>query len=91
MARFGKKTDAIGFAVYLDRLERFGYDGKDFDVDCMVIYEEGTSASDIINIARQFGSDGSSVRTLAFADATLRCRKLVKLGKDGLVEVETHD
>ena len=91
MERFGKKTDAIGFAVYLDRLERFGYDDEDFDVDYMVVYEEGTSASDIINTARQLGSDGSSVRTLAFADATLRCRKLVKLGKDGLVEVETND
>jgi ATP phosphoribosyltransferase regulatory subunit len=91
MERFGKKTDAIGFAVYLDRLERFGYDSADFDVDYMVVYEEGTSASDIIKLARQLGCDGSSVRTLASADATLRCRKLVKLGKDGLVEVETND
>ena len=37
MERFGKKTGAIGFAVYLDRLERFGKDDSEFDVDYMLI------------------------------------------------------
>ena len=91
MERFGKKTGAIGFAVYLDRLERFGRDDTELDVDYMLVYEEGTPASEIIKAAKQLGRDGSSVRTLASIDATLRCRKIVTLGKDGLVEVETND
>ena len=91
MERFGKKTGAIGFAVYLDRLERFGREDAAFDVDYMIVYEEGTPAAEIIKAARQLGKDGSSVRTLASVDTTVRCRKLVKLGKDGLVEVETND
>ena len=38
MERFGKKMGAVGFAVYLDKLERFGNNADDFDVDYMLVY-----------------------------------------------------
>ena len=91
MERFGKKTGAIGFAVYLDRLERFGNNDEGFDVDYMLLYEEETPANKIIDAAKQLGKDGSSVRTLASYDASLRYRKLVKLGKDGCISLEAND
>ncbi len=91
MERFGKETGAIGFAVYLDKLERFGKDDAGFDVDYMLLYDEGTAAADIINAAKQLGKDGSSVRTLTSPDVSVRYRKLVKLGKDGLTDIETND
>ena len=91
MERFGKKTGAIGFAVYLDRLERFGRDDLPYDVDYMLLYEEGTPAEEIIAAAKQLGCDGSSVRTLTAPDTGVRYRKLVKLGKGGLEDLETND
>ncbi len=36
--KMGKKADAIGFAVYLDLLERFGKTGNTFDVDVLLVY-----------------------------------------------------
>ena len=91
MERFGKKTEAIGFAVYLDKLERFGNDRAEYDVDYMLVYDEGASPKDIINAAKQLGKDGASVRTLTAVDTALRYRRLVKLGKEGLVTLETND
>ena len=91
MERFGKKTGAIGFAVYLDKLERFGKEDAGFDVDYMLIYEEGTPAEKIIGAARQLGRDGSSVRTLAAADAGVSYRQLVRLEKEGAIHFETND
>ena len=91
MERFGKKTEAIGFAVYLDKLERFGYDRAEYDVDYMLIYDNDVSAGDIINAAKQLGKDGASVRTLTAIDASVRYRRLVNLRKEGLVTLETND
>ena len=91
MERFGKKTEAIGFAVYLDKLERFGNDRAEYDVDYMLVYDEGASPKDIINAAKQLGKDGASVKTLTAVDTALRYRRLVKLGKEGLVTLETND
>ena len=91
MQRFGKKTEAIGFAVYLDKLERFGNDRAEYDVDYMLVYDGDVSAKDIIAAAKQLGKEGSSVRTLTAVDNSVRYRKLVKLGKEGLVTLETND
>ena len=91
MEKFGKKTKAIGFAVYLDKLERFENSEKEYDVDYMLLYEEGIAPSEIIKAAKQLGGDGSSVRTLTAPDKSVRYRCLVKLGKEGLVTLETND
>lgn len=91
MERFGKKTEAIGFAVYLDKLERFGKEDAGADVDYMLIYEEGTPVEKIIAAARQLGKDGSSVRTLASADADISYKQLVRLEKEGAIYFETND
>lgn len=91
MQRFGKKTEAIGFAVYLDKLERFGNDRAEYDVDYMLVYDGDVSAKDIIDAAKQLGKEGSSVRTLTAVDNSVRYRKLVKLGKEGLITLETND
>ena len=47
MRRMGRKSGAIGFAVYLDTLERLNLTAKKFDVDCVLLYDENTSASDL--------------------------------------------
>ena len=91
MARFGKKTEAIGFAVYLDKLERFGSNRADYDVDYMLVYDGDVAPKDIINAAKQLGKDGASVRTLTAVDPGLRYRKLVNLRKEGLFTLETND
>jgi ATP phosphoribosyltransferase regulatory subunit len=90
MEKFGKKVGAIGFAVYLDKLERFAVEDGSFDVDVMLVYDEGVAPREIIVAARELGKEGS-VRALSAPDKSLRYRKLVRLGKDGLLTVETND
>ncbi len=91
MERFGKKTEAIGFAVYLDKLERFGKEDTGTDVDYMLIYEDGIPVEKIIAAARQLGKDGSSVRTLASADADVTYKQLARLDKEGAIYFEAND
>ena len=90
MEKFGKKVGAIGFAIYLDKLERLESDDDKFDVDVMLVYDEDTSPKEIIAAARELGKEGS-VRTLASVDRSVRYRKLVRLGKDGQITLETND
>jgi ATP phosphoribosyltransferase regulatory subunit len=90
MERFGKKMGAVGFAVYLDKLERFGSVVDDFDVDYMLVYDNDVSSSDIIAAAKKLGSDGNSVRASSAADAGVRYRKLVKLSKGGIETLEEN-
>lgn len=91
MARFGKKTEAIGFAVYLDRLERLGKDSDEYDVDYLLVYEKDSDPREVILAAEKLRASGSSVRTQSSAECELRYRYLLKLGKDGSSTLETND
>jgi ATP phosphoribosyltransferase regulatory subunit len=91
MERFGKKMGAVGFAVYLDKLERFGSASDDFDVDYMLLYSDDVPAAKIIAAANELSADGSSVRASSAIDAGVRYRKLVRLSKGGLQTLEAND
>jgi ATP phosphoribosyltransferase regulatory subunit len=68
MQRFGKQSGAIGFAVYVDLLERFGEVKRAYDVDVLLLYDEDT---DMETLAR-------SVKTLADQNQTVRALKVDK-------------
>ena len=91
MERFGKKMGAVGFAVYLDKLERFGSASDDFDVDYMLLYSADVPAAKIIAATNELSADGSSVRASSAIDAGVRYRKLVRLSKGGLQTLEAND
>jgi ATP phosphoribosyltransferase regulatory subunit len=91
MERFGKKMGAVGFAVYLDKLERFGSASDEFDVDYMLLYSADVPAAKIIAAANELSADGSSVRASSAIDAGVRYRKLVRLSKGGLQTLEAND
>ena len=44
MRKMKRKSGAIGFAVYLDLLERLENDTEDFDVDTVLVYEDASMA-----------------------------------------------
>jgi len=84
MERFGKKTEAIGFAVYLDKLERFGSVNSEYDVDVMLVYDADASVSDVINAINTFRCGGKTVKAVNSADTSLRCRERFVLTKEGV-------
>ena len=78
VARMGKKSGAIGFAVYLDLLEDFFAQKEVFDVDTLVLYDEKTPMEQIVQAVEQETKAGRSVRAQKSV-GTLRYKNRVEL------------
>ncbi len=91
MEKFGKKTEAIGFAVYLDKLERFGNERDEYDIDVLLVYDAEMPAERIIEAVRLLSDSGKTVRTANAPEAGVRYRQLISLGKEGMKILETND
>ena len=61
LRKLGKDADAIGFAVYLDLLERFDSKEKEYDVDTLLLYEEGADVAALAQAAQMLTDNGQSV------------------------------
>ena len=83
MERFGKKTEAIGFAVYLDKLERFGMSNEEYDVDVMIVYDSDMPTEKIIESINAFKADNKTVKAVNAVDRSVKCRQYFSLTKDG--------
>ena len=60
--RMGKRGGAIGFAVYLDLLERFGEAEPPYDVDVLLLYDRGVSPAKVAAEVAAIEGSGQSVR-----------------------------
>ena len=76
LRRMGKTGRAIGFAVYLDQLERMDH-RQDFDVDTVLLYDPADDPGAVLAVARQLTGQGYSVLTAAQPPAHLRARRTV--------------
>jgi ATP phosphoribosyltransferase regulatory subunit len=50
--KMGKKSGAIGFAVYTDELSRLLYEKPNFDCDIIILYDDNTDFATIYKTAR---------------------------------------
>ena len=60
MNRMGKNDQAIGFAVYLDLLERMDKE-KEYDADVLLLYDDTISFSQVLAEAQALRREGRSV------------------------------
>jgi len=60
MKRMGKTSRAIGFAVYLDQLERMGEEGG-FDADVLLLYDEKDDVALVLKRAEDLRAQGKRV------------------------------
>lgn len=82
MRQLGKRGGAVGFAVYLDQLERFE-PRRDYDVDILLLYDEGADPLEVRRAVRRLQADGRSVRAERNGPGSLRYRELWRLtGKE---------
>ena len=79
MKKMGKKASAIGFAVYLDLLERLFESGSAFDVDVLVLYDADVALEALTACAREIVAAGESVLVRTELPADIRYKRLVKL------------
>lgn len=81
MKKMGRSSSAIGFAVYLDALERFKDKDTGYDVDTVLICSDDIGAT--TNVAEKLRKEGKSVRVCREVPENIRYRNVVKLsGKE---------
>lgn len=76
--KLGKSGGAIGFAVYIDLIERYCKNDREYDVDTVVVYGEN-AAGLIATEVNKLVSEGKSVRVVKNDDGTLKYREKVVL------------
>ena len=81
LRRMGKAGEAIGFAVYLDQLERLEEDGG-FDVDVLLLHSVQDDPVKLAAYAKKLRDEGRSVRMERAEPQGLRWRKLVRFEEE---------
>lgn len=91
MYKMGKKCGAIGFAVYLDMLERLNENIKKYDVDTVLLYDSNAGETDIANLIKMFTDNGNSVLAVRAIPENMKYRQLIRLNDRGFEILENND
>ncbi len=79
MTKMGKKSGAIGFAIYLNLLERLFVSGKVYDADVLLCYDENVSPEKVFNKAEEITASGKPVLVHTSKTAKVFCRETIVL------------
>ncbi len=75
--KMGKHSGAIGFAVYLDMLERFENSQEDFDCDIVILKDADASPEELLSAVEKYSNDGSRVMVLGKIPKNYKYRKFI--------------
>ena len=78
LRKMHRKDGAIGFAVYMDTLERLDTQRKDYDVDTVVLYDT-VDLDGLQKLVSRLQSEGKSVMVQRDLPEDLRYRQILKL------------
>ena len=85
LQKFGKQSGAIGFAVYLDLLERLYEDSAENEVDALLVYDCGAPAKQVAEAVKKLSESHGSVKAVCGDTAGIKYKKLFGV-KDGRLE-----
>ncbi len=91
MQKMGRRSGAIGFAVYLDLLSRLDKSEKKYDTDIALLYDENTDAGELLRAVNILTESGKRVIAGKEFSMGLRYRELVTFRNGGLEILETND
>lgn len=83
LEKLGRNCSAIGFAVYLDMLERLETKTKNYDVDIVLLYDADTEEVEIADRMKMFTDKGSHVLATKTVPKRIKYRQLIKLTDRG--------
>lgn len=89
--KLGKKSDAIGFAIYLDLLERYDTKQKEYDTDILLLYEETTDTAALLKSVEMLTDNGQSVMVQKQNNGTVKYRQLWSMKERGLEIIAEND
>jgi len=82
--RMGRRSGAIGFALYLDLLEGLDVERKLYDVDVLLMYGDDTDVSLVMNTVRELTDKGLIVSAQKSVPSRLRYKEIKWLCKEGM-------
>ena len=77
--KMGKPCGAMGFAIYLNELERLGPAQPPFDAEVLVLYDEATDLKDLTARLAALAGQGKRVLARRQAGGALRARETMDL------------
>ena len=90
MNKLGRSSCAIGFAVYLDMLERLDVSENEYDVDALLLYGDETELSALANAVKLLSENGKSVMVQKNIPSQIRYKQLLVLRERGVEIVENN-
>lgn len=78
-ARLGKKAEAIGFALYLNEVNRIVQEKEEYDIDALVLYRCGEPIVSVAKAVRGLQEEGLSVRAEKARPKNVRARDVYVL------------
>ena len=79
MQKLGKTSGAIGFAVYLDQIERLTPAAGDYEVDTVVLYGADADLSAVCETVNRLVASGRRAAAVRELPKTLVWRNLIRL------------
>jgi len=83
MKKMGKNAKAIGFAVYLDQLERLWKREDNFDADVLLQYDDSVKPETVLLKAQEITKSGKTVLVLKNVPESVRTKERVLLANGG--------
>ncbi|MBQ8207470.1 MAG: ATP phosphoribosyltransferase regulatory subunit [Clostridia bacterium] len=90
LRKMGRRSGAVGFALYLDLLEELEVDREEYDVDALIIYDENTDICALRNAADRLSAQGMSVTAQKNIPEKMRYKQLMKITESGVEIIEGH-
>ena len=84
LARMGRRGRAVGFAVYLDRLDHLDPGTRKNDADTVLLYDEGADPLLVAAAVRALAAEGAVLALKALPEG-LRCGRCLKLTESGVI------
>ncbi|MBE6616556.1 MAG: hypothetical protein E7627_01240 [Ruminococcaceae bacterium] len=79
LKKMKRTSRAIGFAVYLDMLERLNDSGNEYDVDTVVFYDDSVSLHKISDAVDSVAKMGKSAVAVKSIPENIKYKELIKL------------
>ncbi len=76
MQKMGRRAGAVGFAIYLDMLERLQETEKEFDVDIMLLYDKDADIAALRKLTNELTAAGKTVFAAGSVQKKLKYRQL---------------
>ena len=88
--KMGKKSGAVGFAVYLDLLEELNETKREYDIDAVILYDAATDLSSLTKAVKSLSESGKSVVAQKCVPEKLKYRQLYKMNESEVELLEDN-